>query len=469
MTVPRTRRTANTPDGKTKDVNPATKIVIEEDTKGLITEHQEGRTIQYEAKLEQDEETQTEDETFDFDDENSSSYQDQTAYQEFPKDPLTVMFDGVREAQNQEGETFIANILRLQDFMNDNFNVPCSMNTPFPPLQFTARDVFTFVATLQKSNNNSGGRFMVRVYRQDGNPVRVYVGRNGAHVPMDLGIPMLPIPNPTKEAIAMDNNNGQGNAQIAQLIAAVHESNQQFQRTIIEAINKPKEKSEIESLVMSLAVQKMMNPEAPVSNNLEQTMATLLLAPQMIEGMSRKMFPEPTPEREPDMLDKIERVMQVPMVQNVANGLAEIGKNFAINKMSQQANTVQQNAPQTEPPIEQPIPQELTQAESDMQELIELVLDELNGEFPLDASNQTIIRLSKDYPDQFSAIKMACNGMEFDNVLNMLIQYAGKVEPNPFIEYIDVAASQTAGSYVWTAEGETLKARLKELYDYLKT
>ncbi len=479
MTLPTTRRRRTSATGEVSpDKNPAT-IVTPTDEPAEVVETVGGKQIFYKANITQDEtktESDGEGEGNYFDDADDYSNQDQAAYSEIPKDPLTVMFDAVREAQQQPNETFIANILRLQDFMNDNFNVPCSVNSQFPPLQFSARDIFTFVSTLQKNNNNSGGRFTIRVYRQDGNPVKVFVGRNGAQMPIDLGIGMLAIPNPTKEVMNAENNNNGSNGQLAQILAETNRQSQESNRLILEAVTRRPEQSEIEKLVMTLAVQKMMNPEAPQNNNiLETTMASMFASQQMIEGFARKMFPEPKADKEPDMLDKIERVLELPLVQNAVDGIVNIAETASVNYMAKQAEANRTAAPQNPAAeaaaeyYEQPEPQGLTEAENDMQKLIVDVIKELKSENPLDASNAMIMELSNEFPDQFDMIADACKGMQFDGLLTMMINRGNKITPNPFLEFIDIDASTAQGVKVWTAEGERMKGRLNELYTCLKT
>lgn len=474
--VVRRRTTANAESSP--DINPPTIIKPAEGAKALVTEQLGGKTVQYEADISQDEtetDIETDDETEDGISFDEFEARREADYQEIPKDPLTLMFDGVREAQNQNGEVFIANIMRRQDFMNDNFNSPCSVDSPFPPLQFTARDIFTFIATLQKHNNNSGGRFTINVYRQDGTPLKRYIGKHGAKVAIDLGIAMLAIPNPTAEQVQQNKGDSGNNNGLGQILLEMQRQNQESNRQLLEELRKPKEKSEIETLVMSLAVQKMMNPEAPRSNNtLEETMASMMLLPSMVEGMSRKMFPEPTPEREPDTFDKIEKVLNIPQVQNIVDGLVNIAETAAVNNLTKNATAngvVQDNQVDGEAVqdyYEQPEPQGLPQND-DMNSLITEVITELKSENALDDSNVMIKNLSDNYPDQFDMIVDGCKGMQFDGLLNMVINRANKLNPNPFLEFLNLEATQTSGAYVWTTDGERIKGRLSELYEYLKT
>lgn len=495
MVVARRRTPATS--GTAQDINPATKIIVPEGTKGIVTEQQEGRTVQFEAEIGQEEINEEEVEFNDFESEDSFDSQDYPAYQEPPKDPLTLMFDALRESQVTNGETFIAHVFRRQDFMNDNFNVPCSVDSQFPPLQFTARDIFTFVHTLQKSNNNSGGRFTIRVYRQDGTPVKTYIGRNGARAPVDLGIAMLAVPNPTKESLHSDshqNNNNQNNG-IAEVMKLMIESQNQtrldmmkMQLQFAEAqaanANQRHEPSDIEKQVMGAALHKLMNPEAPKANTLEETMATMFMMPQMVEGLSRKMFPEPTEPRDPTVMDTVKEVMAMPVVDNILAGVLNIAENAAnarfiqAQKDAQTAanpgppNTYDPNAGYDEAPYQPHIIQEAqipTENDTQMQDLIEDIIDELQSDTPLNADNETIKELVAEYPAQFDTLKSTCKIATFDQVLALLLDRTKTIQPNPFNPFINMEETVKMNAIIWTAEGNKLQDRLLEFYTYVKT
>jgi len=101
MTTPRTRRVTRPPVDAAPDTNAPTKIKPLDGTVAEVTEQVGAKTVTYQAEITQDEDIELEDEDGEFDSNGESNYshQDQANYQEIPKDPLTFMFDAVREAQ----------------------------------------------------------------------------------------------------------------------------------------------------------------------------------------------------------------------------------------------------------------------------------------------------------------------------------------------------------------------------------
>lgn len=480
MTVPSTprrRTTRATPGEVSPDTSAPTKVVLDEDAKAMVTEQLGGKTLHYEATIKQDEnanEVEGEDEDGGFDDETGYSFESETPYQEIPKDPLTSMFDALREAARSSDEVFIANIFRRQDFMNDSFNVPCAVDSQFPPLQFSARDIFTFVSTIQKHNNNSGGRFTVRVYRQDGTPVKTIIGRNRAYVEVDLGIAMLAVPNPTREQIDLNspqqNGNGNGNGGINKVLEMIVESQRQMQMEMLKLQYQRTEPSGIEKQILEASLQRMLNPPPPVSNGLEHSMAQIMAAPIMVQKMVERAFPEPILPHEPTTMDTIKDVMSLPVVESVMNGVMNMADAALAAKMTAGEQNPSQPAADTEFDdfVDEPQPQELSQADIQMQDLIEDVIEELKSDRPLNAENPMIQKLSQDYAEQLPQLKDVCKIMTFDQTLALLMQKTERVSPNPFMPFLNLEETQRQSAIIWNQEGEKLRVRLNEFYEYIK-
>ncbi len=458
-----------------QDTGAKTKVIIPPGTKTVVRETPLGREFEYEAELTQDEETEIEDEGLFTDDETNYSDQSQTDYQNLPKDPLTVLFDGIREGQRSPDETFVANISRQPDFMNDNFYNPCNVMSSFPPLQFNSKDMFAIVSMIQKHNNNSGGRFTLSVYRQDATPLCVPRRASDGYIEQrQVGLSMLVVPNPTKEILAAEN--GSGNNGIAQVLAEMHKQNMESNNRILEAMRAEKPKSTLEQAIEQKVLNDILNPPQPQQSNgnLEQTMATMLMMPAMVEGFARKMFPEPVAPHEPTTMDTVKEVLSLPLVDNAIGGILALVEQAQIAKMKKVSpngmnNLYNPTDEGQEEYYDEPEPVRLSQADTDMQDLISDVVNELTGENPLNTENGMIKDLVVKYPDQFNQLKEACSIMTFEQIRSLLMSRTAKLQPNPFTPFIDWNKTAETNIYTWNESGDKLQVRLEELYNYLKS
>lgn len=472
MSTPR-RRTPIAPT----EPNPQSdvEIVIDEDTP--VTVHgtaKDGSTLTYEAKVKKRETNNDGEDDFD-EDFGESEITEPLA--KIPQTQLYQMFNDVREASSFDGEPFVAIITRLQDFMNDGYNVPCSTITDFPPLQFTANDLLTFIASIQKANNNSGGRFTIKVCRMDASPLlRIVHHSRYSSTDVPIGCAMVAVPNPIKDLSTTTSTAQSESDKLAQILATMHQQNQQMQSQILQALNAPKPKSTLEDAMERKILNDMLNPPVPQTDVFQNSMAQMMLMPAMAEGFSRKMFPpEPLPPPEPTTLDTIMKVIEMPMVQNITQNAvdsvlgmveqAQAAKFAAANKTV----IVSAASDMDSQTVEQLPEVESDEEPSDMQVLIEDIIKELESANPLDATNEMIKSLTAEYPDAVEQIIGICKGFKFERVVPMLIEQTKNLVPFPFDPYLDHEQIQATQTIVWNEKGGAMLKRLEEFYTYMKT
>ena len=448
-------------DEKKKTV---TTVVIPEGTTAKVRENVDGKILNYDAQIKEEEDASDEstiDDTI-LQDQNSQSHSYQ-AFEPLVKSPLERMFDDVRIVADY-GESFYASVTRMPDGMSDRFNVPCTMQMVLGTFQFNSQDFVNFIPALQRLNGGSGGRFSVTVFRFDGKQLFIEkrAGNSFATSEFPVGVNNLIAPNPIRE---LDKENVPRNSgdDIASIIIQMQEhSDRQFQR-FMEMQNKPKEMSVLEQAIQQKVLKDILDPPKPENSNqgFEERMMTILAMPQMVEGMARRMFPEnPTPA-EPDIMDKIGKILESPLATQAMNRVGDIAEAITVAKLTA-------GNPATTTDIPQPIQE--TQAEGDeMQEMIAEVLEELESDTPFDSNNEFLKELQEDYPSQAEQLITSCQIMEFDQVLKMLLAMTNKIVPYPFAGFIDVEQTQEKGKLAFNERGLRLVKRLEELYGFCRT
>lgn len=431
-----------------------------------------GKTVNYEAEIQQKDVPDTDTETeIEFDDFSNETYgaEFEQEIPAIPDTPLEILFKQLRGAiSNGIADNFLAMVSRSPDPIGMRFNRPNSLpSMSLGAFSFSSRDLFNFDSAIQEKNGNSGGIFNIKVYKGNNEPLMLrrnpydYESRGNPQY-YEVGLVNYSVPDPAKT----DATPGTSQDQSA-LLEYMKQSENRFE-SLLQAMNKPREKTTLEAAIEQKVLNDILNP--PQNNNnspdaFQQTMLTMLAMPQMVEKFSSKMFPDPPAPVEPDMMDRITKLLDVPAVANVIENLSDVSSRFAISKMNGQAQAVEL---ESEFEDDEPDYQE-SQNDIEMKDLIHNLIIELESDNPITATSPFIINLQRAYPGAASTVVSMCKSVDFETTIKLLGRAMDKMSPNPMIDFVDVAKSQEAGQYVWNPRGEKLKVRLNEFYTFAKT
>ena len=456
-----------------------TEIIVDDETEANITEtiNSKGETVKrvnYTAKvkendvIETDENTENPDENFD--NENDDSFIDNES-DEIPKDKLDKMFDDIERVSSGINSVFFAKVTRQPDSLSDNFFNRCGGEMPLGVFQFSLRDRFNFIPQIQKINGNSGGYFNILIFDGQQKPLgwsyRIGYSRETGF--KHIGCHNVLVPNPALIETPNANGQPQQNGSLEMVFGKMAEMMQQNHNQLMQVINRQPEKSTLEKAIEQKMLNDLLNPPQQQASGFEQTMASIMAMPVMVEKMSAKMFPAPPVEREPTTLDTIQSIVAMPVVENTATAVLNGLSLLIESKMQEKQQGVIQNLPNEV--VINPQPNQITTATEtdDMKELLQDVIEELESDSVLDDKNEFLIELKSDYPTQTMMITSLCKTNTFEIVLQLLIAEADKVKPvNPFAEFLDVAETQKHNKYVWTERGDKLIKRLNEFYEFVK-
>jgi|CXWL01.1.fsa_nt_gi hypothetical protein len=472
--------TANTSKTKTE-----TKLNIDPETPARVVEKQGDKTITYEAKVETVEsEVNPNGESGDFEGEDfiNSEYDFEEA--QIPKTQLERMFDDLRYAIERQSidDQFYASVIRMPDQIGGaKMRFPCATQMDLGVFGFRSTDMFGFPKAVQERNRNSGGVFNIRIYDGQQKPLviwrQVYGSNKG--VSKEIGLFNYSVTDPVLEDVP--NVNGQPNNSNIDLINLITENQKQsdlrFEK-LLETINKPKEKSTLEAAIEQKVLNDILNPPQPVNGNdqfqqtLQQTMASMFAMPRIINGFADQMFPTPTPPEKRDTFDRVLEALKHPMIEGVIERVGDIGETIVVQQLQKQANSVnqaQQNPADPTTVTGEIINDQQQPEESEMQELTNDLITELESGNKLDKDNKFLQDLETDYPDAAEQIKTLCQNMKFEGVQKMLVGELAKLNPSPIVPFFDVDATNASGKYVYNERGQKLMIRLKEFYDYVNT
>lgn len=460
------RRTAQRASLEPSEDTTKTKVVIPKGTKALVTEQIGAKTVSYESEVEEDEtQTQTEDTEF----ENLDSIDEGADYPQIPKSSLDNMFEDVSYsvANDNMYDTFFAKLVRTPDAINDKFNSICRDQIEIGVIQFSSLDRFNFIPAIQEANGNSGGRFSISIYNSEYKPFETM--RNMTFRPRPVGL-ILVVPNPNVKALTETTSGNPVNG-FEQVFNKMIEIQQQNHNQLRELLTRKPEKSTLELAIEQKVLNDILNPPQQNNNNGTDVVANVMQSAAVITSLSdafaRNLNREPAPEPEKDWMDKINKVAEMPLAQQLAGRIMDIGDAIAVNRLN--LTPPQENTETAENPNQTTMPTTATQ------ELITDIIDELDGENPLDVNNETIKELAAEYPDQFADLVVMCQTAEFNTVFALLLNKTAKMNPFPFEQFLDVAATQasTATNLIekcqWNDNGKKLIERLKELHAFLKT
>lgn len=376
---------------------------------------------------------------------------------EFPKTQLESMFEdlnfAVKADRQQDG--FMAHVMRQPDSIGNNYVVPCNTLMDCGVFQFRTTDFFSFNGEIQRLNGGSGGIFNVKVFKIDRQPLKVARGTAIRPIAREVGLLNYSVPNPH----IVDSPAGSSPNE-DRMFQFMQQTEQRFNQ-LMQQMNKPAEQSEIEKLLLRKAIDRLDAPPQTSNNDPAEFMRGLMQQTAVMQAIGQGfagMFNNtPPPPPEPTTMDTIIQVAELPVVQGLLGNLGNISEQYATSKLGAPAVNIQQNPAQPQPTMT-----------NETQELITDLITELESENPLNADNEFIKELAEDYPDAAEMIKESCQIMQFEQVVQMMIVRTQKMNPNPFVEFIDVAASQAAGHYVWNERGTKMLARLQEFYNFVR-
>lgn len=470
-TPPRRRATAAIGVEPTTDTT-QTKVVLEkEGNDAIVTEQIGAKTVQYNAKVKENESTdETEDTEFETEFTDFNQFDEIPNTPQIPKTNLDRLFEDITFAlETQDGlfDSFFAKIARQPDAMSDRFNVPCRELIDLGVIQFSTQDRFNFQSAIQESNGNSGGRFAISIFDSNYAPLTIYKGRALQPIGRDVGA-ILVIPNPQPKPTT-DNNGAGMDAGLSAVLSKMVEINQSNHREIINALQRKPEKSTLELALEQKIINDILNP--PNHNNgntaadiVANIMQGVAVSTAIGDAMAKNINREPPPTPEPDWIDKVDKLSQNPMAQQLIGRIGDIGEAIAVSKMK-----LNETAPNATNGVDQN--NNMAQAQPDeTQELILEIIDEIESDNPLNADNETIKELAADYPEHYTDLVAMCqSGASFEFIFDQLIKKTNNMQPSPFYNYLDIEQTNAQGKFIWNEAGVRMKGRLLELYNYLKT
>ncbi len=468
----RRRRTAATINAEPSEDLTKTKVIIPEGTKAMINEQIGGKNVTYEAELKEDETSnEREDTELNNEFEDFSEFEDFTPQTQIPKTPLDRLFDDVSYAIANDPnlfDSFYAKLLRQPDGIADRFSVPCRDIVELGVIQFSTQDRFSFISAIQDTNGNSGGRFAISIFNADFTPLTVYRGRALQAIPREVGITLV-VPNPQPKPTT-PNGNGGIDAGLSAILSKMVEINQSNHNQLMASLNRQPTKSTLEAAIEQKVLNDILNP--PQHNNggnngteiIANVMQSIAVTQAMGDAIARNLNREPPPAVEPDWIDKASKVAENPMVQQLIGRIGDIGEAIAVSKL---------NATATAPEVNNGVDQTNNMAQTEPDETQELILDiieEIDSDNPLDATNETINELAADYPEQYADLVATCkSGASFDFIFDQLVKKTQTMQPSPFLPFLDLEQTNATQKFVWNEKGVRMKARLLELYHYLQT
>lgn len=469
-TLPRTRtpRTPPTP------AEPITKVKIEIPEEGVetrVTQTPAGQTFEFDATIKPDRE-ELESENIDFNEILLDNIED---VQDIPKTSLEKMFDDLRHGIKEHGiyDQFFANITRLPDSMTDKFFNPCRDQIPGMVVQFNTSDQFNFIPALQNINGDSGGRFNIRVYDINQQPLEIPNPLTFDRTLKPIVLSNLYVPNPPPKPITDNTQNPL--TLFTEAINKLDQKQRDFEQKIFNEINRKPEKSTLEIAMEQKMIDLIVNGNQQGSSQLETTLATMFGMPVIVEKMAKKMFPDaPASIAEETTWDKVAKMVETPagqkFVERVGDAVEKVPT--ALLMMRGNSNGQPPASPFTEPPdIQNPMQntntvdmteEELTPAE----ELLNSILNELNSDNPIDATNETIKQLGAIYPIESTIIVSMCKSMTFADILQIL----SSRYPFAFEGVYETVLDEKQQPLVrYTELGERLIGRLEEFYKFVRT
>lgn len=374
------------------------------------------------------------------------------------------------EILSEDGEDqYVAIITRLADVYNDNFHSPSFADQNFPPMQFSPQGMMiNFIPSVQKFNNNSGGRFSIVVCQMNGEPI------DGARLTNFV------IANPPRTEAPITNGNG-SDAGIVALMREMMEQNQRNMRDMIASIQAGKS-DRLQELAEQVMLKKLTEDSKP-SASFEEMMMKMFTMPAMVETMAESFRNAMNGgAKESDDSPTWMKVMNSPFGEKIGEraggileGLMALGSQIAQQKMQQSPPAAAYQPPYQPPPQEivtvEPLPNpaqdqtvkdDETTEEDEMKNLIEDIVGELESENVIDDNNEFMKELAEDYPMEAEFVKMLCKSQPFEKLTAMLMQKA----PSAFEGMVEL--SEDGKTPRLNERGVKVENRLREFYEYYR-
>lgn len=453
----------------TKDT-PQTELVLEPGTQARVREIHKGdgtvtKDITYPMNVEAKEATENEDTDESGDNGEASDidlglpFIDEPPTQAIPKTKIEIMFDHIRSAiiDDNVPDAFLASCVRQPDDIETNYYTRCDRVADLGFFQFSSRDRFAFMDAVHKRNDNSGGIFNIRIYRQDRQELILNRRVRGAMYPVRIEVGMTDwrIPNPSRDLTETSAPQSNGNANGIERILLQHmeDTNRHFEQLLMSR-DTERTPSELEQAMTRKMINDMVNP-APPPDPFAGIAGMMFAAQRFQDRLTDVILPprvENAPVPEPDWMDKGEKLLNSPGAVAILERLGDITERITVAKLAPNAAPVEYE----------------TGNDDDNMELITKIIYELNSDSILNGENETIVELATNYPSEFEDLRLACMS-PFEIVLKQLTRTLGKKKPEVLQPFLDVAATQTKGLYVFNPSGDHLVNRLREFHAFINS
>lgn len=465
MTTPRAPRTRTTPN----PAEPLTKLKIELPAEGVeteVTQNADGsQSFSFPATVKPNE-TQIQDDDIDLSDIfNNSESEAGNSIREIPKTPLEKMFDDLRYGVQKHNvpDQFFASITRLPDSMTDKFVVPCRDQIPGFVVQFNTSDQFNFIPALQEVNGGSGGRFNIRVYDINQQPLEIPNPLTFERTLKPIVLGNLFVPNPPPKPITENTQNP--NSAFMAYLEKLEERQRQFEQRMIDANRKP-EKTTLEIAMEQKMVDLIFNGQQNNNNGIENALTSMVALPLFAQKMTERMFPEkpePPAQHEPNGWDRAMSILDSPAGAKLADKLGNVLEMAPAALLSRGTPSIQMppssQQPQQQNPMNEP------NEDYEPPALIDVILDELDSENPIDANNVTLQGLATQFPAESAIVTSICKSMAFDAVAAILQDRYPYAFEDCFVMVSDPDGQQQAAL---NPLGQRRMKRLQEFYSLVR-
>ena len=398
---------------------------------------------------------------------NANLFETKTA---LPENKLASLFEELKEYEEFEGEVFYALITRRADLMHDNFKKACLSPQAFPAMQINSGMMFQFIPQLQKYNGNSGGRFDIVICADNGESLG-----DG-----DVGLSGFVVSDPIEESSQKSEVRSQNEGiNVIELFNKMNEASEKRFEQMLNAM-KPQE-DEFTKLVKEKMRNDFLNPPQPQQNSydpnkmIEQIMGNMVVVQAMGDGFAKMFNKDSGGEKDKGMLESLlTNEMFLDKVQDVGSRVIDAAADIAIAYKNPQAYQERHSERYEEeeegnsgyPPLPPNSSQNTeyrtqneevkTQEQMDREQVIKDILAELEGDKPLDDTNEFLKVLKEENKDLYTLLLISCKTVPFEKLIEQLSQ----IVPDVFAQYGSGTELNEKGQYV--------SGRLKEFYEYMK-
>ena len=390
---------------------------------------------------------------------NANLFEAKTA---LPENKLASLFEELKEYEEFEGETFYALITRRADLMHDNFKKPCLSPQAFPVMQVNSGMMFQFIPQLQKYNGNSGGRFDIVMCADNGESLG-----DG-----DVGLNGYVVSDPVEEIKNAESRTQNEGINVIELFEKMNQASEKRFEQMLNAM-RPQE-DEFTKLVKEKMRNDFLHPPQRDNNEFDtkqmiaNIMGNVAVMQAMGEGFAQMFNKNSGGEKDKGLLESLlSNEVFLDKAQDVGSRLIDSATDIAIayrNPQAYQQRHTERYEEEGEedtgypplPPQQQQPQQEKTQQEMDREQVIKDILAELEGDKPLDDTNEFLKVLKEENKDLFILLLMSCKMTTFEKLIEQLSQ----IVPDVFAQYGSGTELNEKGQYI--------SGRLKQFYEYMK-